>query len=258
MFFKIIAYLKYLLKAKSAFGIHAPFAYDFYTKVIKAKLPLPDKLHEIEEIRKSLVRSKEIIQVTDFGTGASQKKTVRRVSFIASHYSKSRNDVRLIYQMVAFLKPEVILELGTSLGFSTMYMSSAAPDAQIFSIEGCPETVRLAQQNFDAAHLKINLMVGNIDQILPELLSSGVYPDFIFFDGNHTKDATLRYFELCLKNVTEKTVFVFDDIYWSKGMQEAWLQIISHTGITLSIDLYRMGIVFFKKNSAKQHFVLKY
>ncbi|MEI6854084.1 MAG: class I SAM-dependent methyltransferase, partial [Bacteroidota bacterium] len=138
------------------------------------------------------------------------------------------------------------------------YMAKAVEKARMITIEGCPETARLAKQNFDKAGLAIDLLVGSIDTVLPEFLGNGFPLDFVFFDGNHTCEATLRYFEMCLMHSNERSVFVFDDIYWSAGMKKAWQSIVSHPRVTLSIDLYKMGIVFFKKNSAKQHFVLKY
>jgi predicted O-methyltransferase YrrM len=137
-------------------------------------------------------------------------------------------------------------------------MAKAAGDAKIYTIEGCSETAFLAKQNFNKTCPDINLFIGNIDKVLPELLHDNFKPEFVFFDGNHTMEATLRYFKLCLPYAGEKTVFVFDDIYWSAGMKKAWIKIISNPGIDISIDLFRLGIVFFKKNSAKQHYVLKY
>jgi predicted O-methyltransferase YrrM len=258
MFFRIIAYLNYLFTAKSEFGIHAPFAYSFYTKVIKSKTPVPDNLTEIEKLRKELSTSGEKVQVTDFGTGALKKQITRKVSDIVLNDSNSKKDVRLLFRIARFLEPETILELGTSLGFTTMYMAKAANKAQIISLEGCPEKARLARQNFIKAKTIIDVREGNIDQILPEIFKENFNPGIVFFDANHTKEATLRYFEICLSHVTEKTVFVFDDIYWSKEMKEAWLQIISSPQVVISIDLFRLGIVFFNKNSAKQHFILKY
>jgi predicted O-methyltransferase YrrM len=258
MFFRIIEYLKYIMNAKSEFGIHAPFAYDFYTKVIRQKQKLPATLFEIEDLRNDLLRSNETIQIIDLGTGASKSKSVRNISLLARSYANNKKDAFLMYRMIQYLKPARILELGTSLGLTTMYMAKAAGDAKIYTIEGCPETAHLAKQHFDKYCPDINLLMGNIDQVLPELLEKNFTPEFVFFDGNHTKEATLRYFELCLQYATEKTVFVFDDIYWSAGMKEAWQTIISHPEINLSLDLFRLGIVFFKKNSAKQHYVLKY
>jgi predicted O-methyltransferase YrrM len=258
MFFRSIQYLKYFFSAGSRFVIHAPFAYDFYTKVIKQNQRIPNNLQDIEDLRRTLLHSRETIQVTDLGTGASKSESVRKISLLARSYANNKKDAFLLYRMIQFLKPEIILELGTSLGLTTMYLAKAAGTAKIYTIEGCPETARLAKQHFYSNHADINLLVGNIDDVLPDLLNQNLIPDFVFFDANHTKEATLRYFEFCLQYANEKTVFVIDDIYWSAGMKKAWLRIISHPDISLSIDLFRMGIVFFKKNSAKQHYVLKY
>jgi predicted O-methyltransferase YrrM len=258
MLFRIFEYLRYFFTAKSEYGIHSPFAFNFYMKVVRSKETFPETLNEIEDIRKALLGSGEKIQVTDYGTGALQSKTLRKVSHLARTYANAKKDAFLIYRMIRYFKPAVILELGTSLGLTTLYMSKAADTARVFTLEGCPETARLAKQNFTACGMDINLQVGNIDGILPELLEKGCKPEFVFFDANHTREATLRYFNLCLPHVNEKTVFVFDDIYWSEGMKDAWFTIISHPEINLSMDLFHLGIVFFKKNSAKQHYVLKY
>ncbi len=258
MFFRIIEYIRYFFKAKSRFGIHAPFAYEFYSGVIMSGEKVPDSFCEIEDLRASMLRSKKSIRVKDFGTGARNESPLRRVSMIARSYANSGKDALLLYRIIRYVTPSAILELGTSLGFTTLYMAKAAIDVPVYTIEGCPETARLAKQNFDKCGMNIKLIVGNIDQVLPELLQKNFKPGFVFFDGNHTKEATLRYFALCCQQADEKSVFVFDDIYWSAGMKEAWLTIISHPEVVLSIDLFRLGIVFFKKNSAKQHFVLKY
>lgn len=258
MFFLIKEYIKYLLKAESAFKIHAPFAYDFYTRVILTDNNFPESLNSIEEIRNTLLRSLEKIKVTDFGTGLLKNNELRKVSNIATSHLNNKKDAFLMFRIVNVLKPKTILELGTSLGITTLYLSKAAPDAQLYTIEGSPETAQIAQRNFENFDIDINLIVGNIDDVLPMLLINNVIPDFVYFDGNHTYEATMRYFKLCLQYSSERTVYVFDDIYWSSGMKQAWRNIISYPEVTLSIDLFSKGIVFFRKNSAKQHFVLKY
>lgn len=258
MFFLIKEYAKYLFRAKSAYKIHAPFAYDFYIKVILSDSTYPDSLKEIEELRKSLLRSNEKIKVTDFGTGLSKNKEIRKVSTIANSYLKSKKDAFLLFRIVSSIKPKTILELGTSFGITTLYLAKAAQGAKVYSIEGCSETAHIAKRNFDSLNINIDLTIGNIDETLPMLLNNDVRPDFIYFDGNHTLEATMKYFNLCLQYVNENAVYVFDDIYWSSGMKMAWNKIISNPEVTLSIDLFNMGIVFFMKNSAKQHFILKY
>ena len=80
--------------------------------------------------------------------------------------------------------------------------------------------------------------------------------DFVFFDGNHKKKPTLSYFKQCLEVAHEDSIFIFDDIYWSTEMTEAWQEIKKHPKVTLSIDCFEMGIVFFKKEQAKEHFTV--
>lgn len=256
--FRIREFINYLFIAKSEYKIHSPFAFNFYTKAIHSKQNFPEELLKIEKIRKACLQSKAIISVNDFGTGAQSKPQERKISRIMRLYSNSKKDAFLLYRIVRFLKPSQILELGTSLGISTMYMSMADNEIPVTTIEACPQTAAKAQHNFKELSLNIKLINGNFDEVLSEVLMKTGPPGLVFFDGNHTKEATLRYFKECLQFADENSVFVFDDIYWSPGMKEAWNEICAHLQVRLSIDLYRLGIVFFDKKIAKQHFVLKY
>jgi predicted O-methyltransferase YrrM len=81
--------------------------------------------------------------------------------------------------------------------------------------------------------------------------------DLVFFDGNHQKVPTLDYFHHCLTKAHENSIFIFDDIHWSSEMDEAWQQIQGHEQVSLTIDLFQFGLVFFRKGIAKQHFTLR-
>jgi predicted O-methyltransferase YrrM len=69
--------------------------------------------------------------------------------------------------------------------------------------------------------------------------------DFVFFDANHQKQPTLQYFNQCIAKANKNGIFVFDDIHWSEGMEQAWEIVKQHPKVTTSIDLYHMGILFF-------------
>ena len=136
-------------------------------------------------------------------------------------------------------------------------MALATPQAGVDTLEGCPETAKIAQSMFDAHGLKnIKLHVGEFETTLPKLLEENSY-DLIFFDGNHQKEATLRYFEMCLAASNENSVFIFDDIHWSSQMEKAWKEICDNLKVTLSIDTYQWGLVFFHRGREKEHFVLR-
>ncbi|KQS41500.1 O-methyltransferase [Pedobacter sp. Leaf194] len=255
----ITDYLKHRLTAKTRHGTHSPFVYKLADEVI---YDFSDKFEykNIEAQRKKLFNDDSVITVTDLGAGSQlNKNRTKKVSQIAKNALKSPRLAKLIYRLAQNTKPRTAIELGTCLGITTAYLSKASPEAHIITIEGCPETANVARKNFkDLDSDNIELHVGNFDEILPDIISRQPTLDFVYIDGNHRKDATLNYFKWCLPKVTENSLLIFDDIYWSQGMKEAWKQIKSHPDVTVTIDLFWIGLVYFKKGQAKEHFKLKF
>lgn len=260
VFHRIKSYLKYRLNAGNRHGLHSPFVYELYDEVIAVK----DKYYafdEIEKQRENLLTNANIISIKDFGAGSSiSNSNERKIKNIAKNSLIERKHGELLFRLVNKFKPNTILELGTSLGISTSYLSKANSQSTIYSLEGCPNTANIAKQTFKNLAIKnINLIEGNFDDSLNKLLEKKIHFDFIFIDGNHTYDATINYFNFLLPYVNEDTVMIFDDIYWSKGMTKAWVEIKNNISVTISIDLFKIGIVFFRKaNKVQQHFILKY
>lgn len=252
-------YLLYWLKAKNRHGLHSPFVYQLVDSVI---YDFSDKkvYAEIENIRKRLLNDHTEITVTDLGAGSHLNKNPRKaISTIAKNALKSAKLAQLLYRLAAHRQPRNIIELGTCLGTTSLYLQKAAPQAKVYTLEGCPQTASVAKTVFESAgEHGIKQIVGNFDNTLPTLLNSIDQLDFVFVDGNHQKQATLNYFEWCLPKVQEETMLIFDDIYWSPGMKEAWNTIKSHPRVTVTIDLFFIGLVFFKKGQAKEDFVIKF
>ncbi len=255
----ILNYVKYLLKARNQHGIHSPFIYELYNNVIKDQTPFYI-FQDIESIRAKLLLSNLEIEVSDYGAGSQlHSSNKRKISAIAKNSLKAPKYAQLLFRLVNRFKPQNVLELGTSLGISTMYLASPNSKNLVTTIEGCPNVAKVAQINFDKLGCKnIRLVNQQFDTFLPEYLKTASSLDFVFFDGNHTKEATLRYFNWCVEKANEQSLFVFDDIYWSKGMNEAWQEIKQHPKITTTIDLFAVGIVFFNPDLSNEHFVLRY
>ena len=259
MLFSFVAnYLKHRIKATTRHGTHSPFVYKLADEVIYNFSANAD-FDVIEKQRVKLLNNKAVINVTDLGAGSHlNKNRAKKVCEIAKNALKTPKLAQLIYRLAKNTNPQVVVELGTCLGITTAYFAKACPTARVISIEGCPETAAVAQQNFtDLGLTNIELHTGNFDVILPDIIAEQSTLDFVYVDGNHRKDATLNYFEWCLTKISENSLLVFDDIYWSKGMEEAWIEIKNHPEVTLTIDLFWIGLVFFKKGQAKQHFKLK-
>jgi predicted O-methyltransferase YrrM len=190
---------------------------------------------------------------------ATRGGQIQSVSEIAKRSVKPAKYGQLLFRMVNYFQPKHVLELGTSLGITTSYLRAGNIGSAVTTVEGCPEIAAIAQKNWlYLGYENISLHIGNFDEVLPELLRKEQVIDFVFFDGNHRKTATLEYFNRCLEKVNEKSVFVFDDIYWSAEMEEAWEEIKANEKVSVTIDLFFMGIVFFRKGQAKEDFVIRY
>lgn len=255
-------YLRYYITASNGkgHGIHSPFVFDFVTNILSDKRGFYC-YKTVEYIREELQQNDALLNIEDYGAGSHTKPLQQRtISSIASSALKPAKFSQLLFRMVNHYHPQTILELGTSLGITTSYLAYAKNDANVITMEGAPEIAAVAKQNFAKLQLKnIEQVTGNFDDTLPEVLQSLPSADFVFVDGNHRKKPTLTYFEQLLVKKSEHSVFIFDDIHWSREMEEAWQQIKAHEAVTLSIDLFFIGIVFFRKeNKEKQHFAIRF
>lgn len=261
-FSMLLAYLQYLSRARDEHSLHSPFLFGLYTQVIKAKTGLKTSYAPIQALQKKLRRSLQLIQVTDFGAGSkvntSRQRTIRD---IARHSQKPARFGRLLFRLVQRFESTTIIDLGTSLGMTTAYLAQAARlyDGKVLTFEGCPQTAAVARQNFAQLSLdNVEVIVGNLDQTLPSAIAALNRVDFAFFDANHRYEPTVRYFETCLTKIHNDTVFIFDDIHWSDEMEQAWGYIKTRPTVTVTVDLFWIGLVFFRREQPKQDFVLRF
>jgi len=260
MVFSFISdYIKHRLTSKSRHGTHSPFVYKLTDEVIY-DFKSNDDYKTVESQRKKLLNDDSLVNVTDLGAGSHlNKNKTKKVRQIAKNALKSPSLAQLIYRLAKDNDPKTIIELGTCLGITSAYLSKACPDADVITIEGCPETAKVAYNSFRQLDLdNVELRVGNFNHLLPELIAEQSQLDFVYVDGNHRKDATLNYFNWCLPKVHEGSLLIFDDIYWSEGMKEAWAEIKANPQVTVTIDLFWIGLVFFRKGQVKEHFKIKY
>lgn len=259
--FLLKGYVSYWFEAKTRFKIHSPFVFDLVESVFRDKNSYPD-YDKIERYEEELIRSRSIIETTDFGRrdiDGNPTTYSGELGKLVKRRSQKKQQARLLYRLCGKFKPETILELGTAAGFSASYLKFPVPQSRMISLEGCPNLASVAEETFKELSIQnIEIRIGDFGKTLPEVLKEFQNLDFVFFDGNHRKEATLDYFAQCAEKTTENSLFVFDDIHWSPGMVEAWDIIRKDTRVTLSIDLFWLGLVFFRKDSPKQDFVIRY
>ncbi len=255
-------YLRYYFTASNGkgHGTHSPFVFDFIEHVLndKKNYACYDK---IEAVRSQLKHDTTTIEVEDFGAGSSIIKSNKRVvKDIANSSLKSPKFAQLLYRIVQYYKPENILELGTSFGVTTTYLASGNDSAKVVTCEGAKQIASIAAKNFTQLNIKnVTLVQGDFDKTLPTIFDTLKTIDLAFVDGNHRKEPTLQYFQQLLAHSTNTTILVFDDIHWSQEMEAAWSAIQQHPAVTVTIDLFFIGIVCISNGiKVKQHFILRY
>ena len=252
-------FLLHRLRGKSRHGIHSPFVYRLVDEVIY-DLEAKKVYAEIENIRAGLLADERVIEVTDLGAGSLvNNNRKKKISDIAKNALKPPKLAQLLYRLVNDLQPRNMIELGTCLGTTSLYLKKGTPNARLITLEGCPQTAGVATEMFNKSGINnIELITGNFDDTLPGVINNLDQLDFVFVDGNHQKEATLNYFEWSLPKVHENTLLIFDDIYWSEGMKQAWNEIKSHPQVTVTVDLFWIGLVYFKKGQVKEDFLTRF
>lgn len=260
VFFRIKTIITYFFQSRTIFLIHSPFVFSMMNAVFSKKNPLP-KWQEIELLHKQLRHSDETVEMVDYGAKGNEDGSVKKtlsVSLLAKQSAISKKQGRMLSKLVNYFQPKTILEFGTSLGFGTAYLASGQKEGKTITIEGSPKIAALAQKNFETLSLKnIHQVIGSFDSVLSDVLKTVESLDLVYIDGNHTYSATLRYFEQCLPFSQNDTIFIFDDIHWSPDMTQAWEAIKKDPRVTVTMDFYRMGCAFLRKESSKENFVLK-
>jgi predicted O-methyltransferase YrrM len=256
----IKSYLKFLKNATNQHGVHSPFVYNLVTKCFYDK----NKYGEysiLKQYRNSLLENKNFIDVTDFGAGSKIfKSNKRQISKIAKTAGISTKRAKLLFRVVTYFQAAHVLEIGTSLGLATSALSLGNSNAKITTLEGCQKTQEIARENLQTPISKFqNIEFINIkfeDYLSIQKTQPATY-NLIYFDGNHSKKATLDYFDLLLSTITNDSVWIFDDIHWSKDMEEAWEIIKKHPKVKVTIDTFQWGFIFFREEQEKEHFIIR-
>ena len=252
-------YLLYLISSSTKHGVHSPFVYDFIVNVMEKSKNDPQKYHGVEFLRHKMLKSKTKIKMLDFGAKKKGEYEIP-LSKMVKNTAKMAKYARLLHRTCEFYKPKVALEIGTNVGISSMYQALAIPEGYLFTLEGSPSCAEIAVYNLRRLGLEnTQVIVGNFDDTLPKVLEQLPKLDYVFFDGNHSMKATLDYFNQCKNLAHNDTIFIFDDINWNEDMNECWQRIKLDEDVKITIDVFFMGIVFFRsENTEKENFTIRY
>lgn len=250
-------YIAYRRRAINRHGVHSPFVYDLIEKVFRKKHW--ENKAAIKNLRKQLLKNHTEIEVEDLGAGSRVDNNRRRkVSKIAKVSATPFQKSAMLQRLVDFMNYKTILELGTNLGLTTAVLASAKANPKIVSIEGAPELAAIAVKNLEKLNLKAEIIVGSFEDTLDLALGRFEKLDMAYIDGNHRKDATLEYCNAVIDKMHNDSVLIIGDIHWSEGMEEAWKLIKVKPEVRVTIDLFDMGLVFFRKEMTPEHYTIYY
>ena len=247
--------MSYWLKKEDLYSQHSPFVFSIYNE-LQNYLKISHQLNgEIEEFRQKLLSDFRFIEIEDLGAGSKKINTCQRQVRQIAKYSTSNPKFSALYQYFCQLtKAEYVLELGTCLGISSRYLSKVTK-GKLWTIEGSEKIWEIAQSSPKPENT--SFLLGDIKKALPELLSQVPRFDFILIDANHTYEGTLKSFYRCIPHLHEKSILILGDIHWSVEMEMSWEEIKNHPSVTLTIDFFECGVVFFDYQGPKTHLVLE-
>ena len=257
MLFQQKKYIQFLLKATNQHGVHSPFVYLLVTKCLY-KRSSHILWKSFLKIRNTIAKDHRKVKFSEFKRTSNNSKTNPfTISEIGKIEGISNKKAKLLIKIIDYLKPKNILEIGTSIGLGTVSIKLANTDSSIITLEGCPEKIKIAEAVFLQNKLSaMETVHGNFLETLPSIVKNKQF-DFIYFDGIPTKEATLKYFEISLQAIHNDSFFIFNSISVNTQMQAAWSQIKKHPKVSVTVDLFYLGIVFFRKEQAKENFKIR-
>lgn len=219
------SYLKYLLQRKTEFSVHSPFVFDFMKKVLYDRGTNRD--YEL------MLRISRLLDGKKFSTRSRRKQA------------------RLLYRLVRYMEPETVLTFGRLSALNTSALALGNLQTKVY-LEQSPDFLETLN-SMGVVNVSLIRHDGNEEEQF-ERLNTG----FVFYGLDDFGEDTWNNLEDGFGEVDEDTVLVFEGIHHSRHTEAAWEAIKASEGVTLSMDLYCIGIIFFREGIEKQDFVLKY
>lgn len=253
---RIFWYVEHLVMAGNVRSISHPIVSQLISDIVPHQPSLMGL--RFEQLRQNLRRAQQQVCFEDLGAGFGgkvSKRNCKSLGYLVRRSARRRPEGELLYRLAKYQQPRRCLELGTHLGFSGLYqMAGLSENIRFITLEGAKEVAELAETHFRHFGFYPEQHIGEFAEVLPQLNLSAYQPDWVLLDGNHRYEPTMAYARMILPHMPAGSIMILDDIYWSKGMRQAWLELLQEPQISLSVDLFHLGLLFIGDNRGKEHF----
>jgi predicted O-methyltransferase YrrM len=209
------------------------------------------RFRDVEAVRSILYANQDLVQGIDapLPIGVHARRTC-----ITPHQGA------LLHGLVYFSSAQRVLELGTGLGLSGLYVARALLDnfpvrtCLFITIEHNRQFATIADDNFHQLGLNdfVHVEDGAIEAELPAALDQLSPVQLAYLEGDHDGDKTLRYVSQIKARMRPGGLIVLGDIRWSPGMARAWQTIQQMPRVAATVDLWAWGIVVVGEGPARR------
>jgi predicted O-methyltransferase YrrM len=238
--------VRFYARAITIYDIHSPFVASFLQFVLLDRR-MYYAFGVIEMLRGILLKNKYPMRVSDDGEGAKRDAVqVLEIRDIVRLRGVSPLVGRCLFRTVVYQKPESILELGTSLGISTLYLRMAARVSPFVTLAGGAEMAMEARNNlWRLGCSDVEVVTGHISEAMAEVLPRFSTLDLVYWGRGQPEESTYSCFRACLEKAGPESIFIFADIHRTDEMEETWARMRAHPGVRASLDVFRLGFLFF-------------
>lgn len=245
-----------MLRFRSGFGVHSPFVYHLITRVIGEKCAYY-AFEEIELVRRQFYyREQRFPWVVRHGrkAGAVLDKPVGE---IVRREAIRPKQGALLFRLANYFQPAYILQIGASAGLATLYLTAYSKRSTCIALEQVPTLAPVARQVWEkGARTGIDLRVGEYGVLLPEALAELPRLDFVFFNRAEESGDRDALFDACARKAHTGTVMVITGIRGNRAMRDFWRSVCLRGEVTVTLDLYTLGIVLFNRKLHKRDYIV--
>lgn len=252
----LISYIKYCFTSghQHGFGIHSPYLFHLVTRIIEEDLPYY-KYSLIEKVRKLMSQVDERIGVfNDDGT-----KRLRKIKSVVGDYAITPKYGQLLFRLVNYYKPSVILEYGTTCGISTMYMAAPNSKTSVYSLSKQPEMADLSQSMCERIAMH-NIKRSKATDLMAEaqrLVQEMPEDDFLYINSATPAEVSTLV-NLRMARNGKRFFIVVPNPYTTDEMWNVWQALKADERVKLSINIFNLGILIANENLQKEDFILRF